>query len=160
VRIKPDKHETFNNWGVALLDQAKLKGNTPEGDSLFKESYQKYAEAVKIKPDMHEAFNNWGFALLDQAKLKDNPSERESLFNEASQKFIEVVRIMPNEKSAYYNIACIYVLKNDIIHTIEYLELWLKYNPDASKNKLDNDADFDKIRETDAFIKFREKLKD
>jgi tetratricopeptide (TPR) repeat protein len=159
VKIKPDKHEAFYNWAIALLDQARLKGNTPEGDNLFTEAYKKYAEAVRIKPDMHEAFNNWGFALSDQAKLKNNPSERESLFNEASQKFIEVVRIRPDEKSAYYNVACIYALKNDIIHTLEYLESWLKYNPDASKNKLDNDTDFDKIREVDAFINFREKLK-
>ena len=38
VRIKPDMHEAFYNWGIALADQAKFKGDTPEGDRLFAEA--------------------------------------------------------------------------------------------------------------------------
>jgi hypothetical protein len=90
-------------WGSVLLDQARFKGNTPEGNSLFTEVYMKYAEAVKIKPDMHEAFYNWGNALLDQARFKENTPEGDSLFTEVYMKYAEAVRIKPDKQEAFNN---------------------------------------------------------
>jgi tetratricopeptide (TPR) repeat protein len=71
LRIKPDKHDGFNNWGAALLAQAKQKGASPDADRLFEEAGKKYAEALRIKPDKHEAFYN----LARLASLRDRVSE-------------------------------------------------------------------------------------
>ena len=89
--------------GNTLLEQAKLQGNTPEGDQLFAEAGQQYAEAVRLKPDMHEAFFNWGNALWAQAKLKGNTPEGDRLFAEAGQQYAEAVRLKPDKHGAFYN---------------------------------------------------------
>ncbi|MSP49378.1 MAG: hypothetical protein EXQ95_08635, partial [Alphaproteobacteria bacterium] len=84
VRIKPDKHEAFYNWGTALSEQAKTKSGA-EADALLKDASAKYAEAVRIEPEMHEAFSNWGIALSDQAKTKSG-AEADALLKDASAK--------------------------------------------------------------------------
>ena len=81
--------------------------NTPDGDRLFEQAGQKYAEAVRIKPDKHEAFFNWGNALSDQAKLKGNTPDGDRLFEQAGQKYAEAVRIKPDNHEAHFNLACI-----------------------------------------------------
>ncbi len=69
MEIKTDFHEAFDNWGIALSDQAKTKSDA-EADRLFEQAYQKYGKAVEIKRDFHDAFNNWGAALSEQARTK------------------------------------------------------------------------------------------
>jgi Tfp pilus assembly protein PilF len=69
LTIKDDKHDTLNNWGIALSDQAKTKTGD-EADRLFALAGEKYAAALAIKPDKHESLNGWGNALSDQAKTK------------------------------------------------------------------------------------------
>jgi len=84
-----------NNWGSALVDLARLKGD----ESLFQESFEKYALAVKYKKDKHEVYNNWGNALVDLARLKDD----ESLFQESFEKYALAVKYKKNKHEAYYN---------------------------------------------------------
>jgi hypothetical protein len=67
-----------------------MKGNSPEGDRLFEQAGQKFAEAIRIKPDMHDAFSNWGNGLVIQAKLKGNTPEADRLFKEANAKLKQV----------------------------------------------------------------------
>ncbi len=44
----------YYNWGTALSDLARLKGD----EDLFRQSFEKYALAVKFKKDKHEAYYN------------------------------------------------------------------------------------------------------
>jgi len=69
----------YNNWGIALSELAGLKGD----EGLFRESFKKYALAVKYKKDNHEAYNNWGTALSELAELKGD----EGLFRESFKKY-------------------------------------------------------------------------
>ena len=158
IRLKPDKHEAFNNWGSALSDQAKLKGNTPESDRLFAEAGQKYAEAIRLKPDNHEAFDNWGSALSDQAKLKGNTPESDRLFAEAGQKYAEAIRLKPGYGPAFYNMACVAALRVDTTDALEYLRRWAAMDSSAVQLELDDDSDFDAIRDTPEFCHFRDSL--
>ncbi len=160
IRIKPDMHEAFNSWGVALSDQAKLKGNTTEGNRLFAEAYKKLAEAIRIKPDKHVTFNNWGAALLDQAGLKKNSPEADVLFAEAQQKFNEALRIKPDDADIYFNQACIAALRGNSKECIPHLQKWAKLDFFVSRSKLDNDSDFDSVRDTPEFKAFRDTLPD
>jgi hypothetical protein len=158
VRLKPDMHEAFYNWGTALSDQAKLKGNTPEADRLFAEASQKYAAAVRIKSDKHEAFSNWGNALLAQAKLKGNTPEADRLFAEAAHKYAEAVRIKPDNESAHFNLGCLAALLGQVRECCESLARWKQYKDHPKKSDLDLDADFDRVRNAPEFQAFRESL--
>ena len=87
-------HMALNNWGNALLAQAKTKQGEA-ADRLFEAAYQKYAEALKLKPDMHEALNNWGNALGAQAKTKQGEAA-DRLFEAAYQKYAEALKLKPD----------------------------------------------------------------
>jgi hypothetical protein len=160
LRIKPDTHEAFNNWGTALFEQAKFKGNTPEADRLFDLAGQKYAEAVRIKPDKHEAFNNWGTALSDQAKLKGNTPEADRLWDAADEKYALALRTKPDHVSALYNRACLWALRGRGQRCLEHLQRWKSCEPQARKGKLDHDPDFDLVRDLPEFRAFRDSLPD
>ncbi|MBN2381238.1 hypothetical protein JXQ70_00005, partial [bacterium] len=69
---------------------------------LFKQSYEKYAEAICIKRDDHEVWNNWGTALSDQARTK-NGVEADALFKQSYEKYAEAVRIKPEMHKAWNN---------------------------------------------------------
>jgi Tfp pilus assembly protein PilF len=101
LKIKPDKHETLNNWGAALSGQAKTKSGA-EADALFAQACEKYDAALKIKPDKHETLKNWGIALSDQAKTK-NGAEADRLFAQAYEKYGAALKIKSDEYWALNN---------------------------------------------------------
>ena len=69
LKIKPDDHEVFNEWGIALAVQARTKTGK-EADRLLTLASEKYQAALKIRPDKHEVLHNWGLALEAQAQTK------------------------------------------------------------------------------------------
>jgi tetratricopeptide (TPR) repeat protein len=95
IAIKPDIHEAFNNWGIALNKLAQLKSD----ELLFQQSFDKYQKAITIKPEKYEAFINWGNALLDLAKLKND----ESLFQQSFNKYRQAISIKPDSHDAFHN---------------------------------------------------------
>ncbi|UCF81350.1 MAG: hypothetical protein JSV08_02760 [Acidobacteriota bacterium] len=80
--------EAYNKWGLALSDLAEMKGD----EALFRESFDKFAEAVRLEPDDHEAYYNWGVALVNLAMMKED----EVLLRESFTKFAEDVRLNPD----------------------------------------------------------------
>jgi tetratricopeptide (TPR) repeat protein len=85
----------YFNWGNVLLDLAWMK----KDEALFRESSEKYAEAVRLNPDYHEAYTNWSTALTGLARMKRD----ETLFREAMEKCAEAIRIKPDKHEAYSN---------------------------------------------------------
>ena len=96
-----ERNIALNNWGNALLGQAKLKTGE-KADGLFEQSYAKYAAALEIKPDYHEALNNWGAALSAQAKLKTG-KEADGLLGQSWAKYAAALEIKPDYHEALYN---------------------------------------------------------
>ena len=101
VRIKPDMHEAFNNWGNLLMQWAQTKTGV-EAEALRERADAKYAEAVRIKPDDHAAFNNWGNLLMQWARTKTD-AEADALRERAEEKYAEAVRIKPDMHEAFNN---------------------------------------------------------
>ncbi|MCK5804821.1 MAG: hypothetical protein KAI66_18430, partial [Lentisphaeria bacterium] len=101
LEIKPDYHDALNNWGNALLGQARLKTGE-EADVLFEQSYAKYAAALEIKPDKHDALNNWGNALSNQAKLRTG-EEADGLLEQSFAKYAAALEIKPDSHDALNN---------------------------------------------------------
>jgi tetratricopeptide (TPR) repeat protein len=150
LAIKPDKHETLNNWGLALSAQAKAKP-PEEADQVFAEAGEKYAAALAIKPDLHEALNNWGVALSDQAKTKVG-EEAHRLFGLAREKYRRVEEISPGDSA--YNQACLATLMGDE----DGCRNWLNRSEEAgtlpSREHLLTDEDLESVRQLQWFENF------
>ncbi len=86
---------------MALDDWARTKEGE-EADNLFRESSDKYKQAISIKPDMHGALNNWGHILDDWAQTKEG-EEADNLFRESSDKYKQALSIKPDMHETYYN---------------------------------------------------------
>ncbi|CCI21411.1 CHAT domain-containing protein [Microcystis aeruginosa] len=81
LEIKPDKHEAWNNRGVAL-------GNL----GRFEEAIASYDRALEIKPDYYEAWNNRGSALHNLGR-----------FEEAIASYDRALEIKPDKHEAWHN---------------------------------------------------------
>ncbi len=101
TEIKPNKHEAFNNWGVALKDLARLQTDD-EAKTTLRDACAKYQRATEIKPNKHEAFNNWGVALKDLARLQTD-DEAKTTLRDASAKYQRAAEIKPDYYGAFYN---------------------------------------------------------
>jgi tetratricopeptide (TPR) repeat protein len=95
--IKPDSHEALNNWGNALANLARAKGND---ETLWREAIEKFEAALAIKPDSHDVLSNWGLALTDLAQAKGND---ETLWREAITKYEAALGFKPDSHEALYN---------------------------------------------------------
>ena len=89
------QYGTYYNWGLALHYLAELKSD----ESIYRESFEKYALAVKYKEDFHKAYNNWGNALSDLAELKSD----ESIYRESFEKYALAVKYKEDFHKAYNN---------------------------------------------------------
>jgi tetratricopeptide (TPR) repeat protein len=140
VKLKPDIYEAYNNWGNALFDWAKIKGD----EKLFEQACQKYEQAAKINPDEPVVYKNWGNALANWAKLKIRTSEYESLLKQAEEKSLKAESLQKG--SSAYNLACIYALGGNK----EECRKWLLAGQEAgtlvTRDKTMEDKDLDSVR--------------
>jgi Tfp pilus assembly protein PilF/NAD-dependent SIR2 family protein deacetylase len=153
LAIKPDKHETLNNWGYALVIEAQTLVNEDglAARAKWKEAYEKYAQAQAIKPDTYAALNNWGNALLSEYNLikVQEPEEALEILNKAGEILKKGVEI--NSGDCAYNYACYWALIGDQSQSIKWLEVANFHNQLPSKAHIDQDSDFDLIRDAEAF---------
>jgi hypothetical protein len=151
LRIKPDKHEALNNWGLALDQQARalVQQDAKAAQDAWQAAGEKYAEALRIKPDKHEAHNYWASALLTQYHFIEDFSEQARLLDQAEQLMQRAVQINANQ--AAYNFACVYALKHDLAKCIKYLEQSYLAGDLPNQQHIDEENDFKFIRNTEEF---------
>ena len=145
IMYRSDNPEAYNNWGVALMELARTKSGS-EAEDLYKEAIDKYREAVKYRSDYHGAYYNWGNVLIYLAQIKSD-SEAEDLYNEAIDKYLQAIEYGGD---SFYNLACLYVLRNRKEETLKYLDhalsrgevsveilesrwIWLRDDPDFKR---------------------------
>ena len=144
TQLKSDYYEAYNNWGLALSDLAQTKSGV-EAEALYKDSFEKYQHATQLKPDYHEAYYNWGSALTKLAQLKSG-SEAEKLYNEAFKKYQQAIK----NGGDFYNLACLYAVRNKKEEALEYLERSLSRN-EVSVEFVEKDKDWDGLRDNSDF---------
>lgn len=86
---------TYNNWGSALYELAKIKND----ENLFEASLKQYKKATQIDQNYADAYNNWGNALCELATLGND----ENLFETSLEKYEKATQIDQNDASIYYN---------------------------------------------------------
>ncbi len=158
LEIDQDNHNALNTWGNVLSDWAETRQGI-EADELFNSAIEKYRQSVAIKPDKFIAFSNWGIALSQWARKKEG-QEAEALFAEAGEKFKLALAIKSDRHQTIFNVACLAGLRGHVTAVVTELEKWRALAPTPQKSKLDNDPDFDRIRDDPQFRAFRESLPD
>ncbi len=99
IAVQPDDHETLNNWGIAIVLQARQKPGD-DASRLYADACLKYQSALAKNPASHEALNNWGNALAAQAQLKTG-DDSDAIFADAGQKFQAAIALKPNNHLAF-----------------------------------------------------------
>ncbi|MBP1750073.1 MAG: repeat-containing protein [Deltaproteobacteria bacterium] len=94
---------------------------TVSRNTVWKENYTLFADAVKKSPEGIEARNELGNALVGKRR-----------FDEAIQQFEMVLRLKPNE-DAHNNLGNIYLNKGDSGKAIGHFQAALKLNPNFSE---------------------------
>ncbi|MBB5037485.1 KGGVGR-motif variant AAA ATPase [Prosthecobacter dejongeii] len=158
ILLKPDFQEALGNWGAALSAWATTKVGS-EADELFRRAEEKHKQALAITSNKYIALNNWGTALLAWSQIKEG-TENKKLLDHAEEKFQEALAIKADDPIIIYNLACLSGLKGEVETTLFWLESWRKLNSKAAKSKLDNDKDFDRVRNDPRFQAFRDSLID
>lgn len=90
-----NKAITYNNWGNALYELAKIKND----EKLFEASFEKYKKAIQIDQNDGFSYNNWGNALCELAKIKND----EKLLEASLEKYKKATQIDQNYADVYNN---------------------------------------------------------
>jgi NAD-dependent SIR2 family protein deacetylase len=160
LKIKADKHEAANNWGVALDAEAKAliaqdpSKNLPEARSLWQAAGEKYALALNIKDDKHDAANGWSVALSHEVHaIKDSaPRQAEALLNQA-QDLLERNAAMSDTgaKAVSYNLACVCAMQGKAAACVAQLEVCRQAGNLPERQHLQEDKDLNPIRQSPEF---------
>lgn len=158
VTIKPDDHGALTNWGAALDGQAQaLAGSDFEqAQQLWTQAGEKYQHALEIKPDDLDALNNWIVALLHSYHFKQagRPEEAKQLQDKLSELLKRGTNLSPGEFA--YNYACYYSIMGDAEQSVLKLKVAKEHDKLLGKHYIDEDKDFDNIRESQVFIDWYE----
>ena len=82
--LRANSISTLYNWGIALGDRARLKGDAgdaAEARAMWRQACEKYRAAVECdasRTQSTQALNNWGLALQQMATLERDPGARAS----------------------------------------------------------------------------------
>jgi len=128
LQIKPDKHEAWNNRGIALDDLGRKE-----------EAIASYDNALQIKPDKHEAWYNRGNALSALGRKE-----------EAIASCDYALEIKPDDALAWYNKACCYALWGKVDEAIETLQRAIELDSEL-REYAKTDSDFERIRDDNRF---------
>jgi tetratricopeptide (TPR) repeat protein len=113
---------------------------------LYRESFEKYHQALTIKPDKHGAYYNWGNALKNLAKTKTD-EESELLYQKAFEKYQKTVEL----GGRCYNLACLYAVRSDKEKALFYLEQCLT-NKEKTVDYVKQDKDWEAYRTDEDFL--------
>lgn len=91
----------LNNRGVDLGKLAGMKRGT-EAESLYKEAFEKYKQALVFKPDYHETLYNWGTDIGNWAGTKEG-AEADNLYRKAFEKYQQALVLKPDYHQALHN---------------------------------------------------------
>ena len=70
VKLEPDNHSTWNDWGAAFMEQAK-HAEGAAATRLFEVSYEKYVRALELKLNYQLPLFNLGCHAALQGKAAD-----------------------------------------------------------------------------------------
>ncbi len=148
--------EVWMEWAESLdSNQARSEGNS----KVFLLMDGMYRNATELSPGLSVAFHQWGIALSNWAKMKTG-ADADALFTRASEKFQRANAIAPNDSDVWSDIACLAGLRGDVDEAVSALERWKALNAEPTQSDIDEETDFDRVRDNPRFRAFRDSLPD
>ena len=159
TKINPN-HLRWYNWGTLCVKRGDAATDNRVRDAWYNKAEDKFRKATKINPNHAASWNNWSILCMSQGKATSDADTREHWYAEADKNLTKALDIAPRYASAWFNKACLASLRQDVKTCVDALEQWRTYDSNASTYLLDNDSDFDNVRDTPEFQEFRKKLAD
>ena len=160
TEANPHDADSWSNWGNLCAQRGIAATNSNEQERWFNEAAEKYRKGTEADPNHASSWNNWGVLCTSQGKAASDADAREHWYAEAEKKVARALEIAPRHVVYWFNKACLASLRQDVKACVDALEQWRDCKPDASSAELDNDPDFDNVRDTPEFQEFRKKLAD
>lgn len=160
TEANPHDADSWSNWGNLCAQRGIAATNSNEQERWFNEAAEKYRKGTEADPNHASSWNNWGVLCKSQGKAASDADAREHWYAEAEKKVARALEIAPRHVVYWFNKACLASLRQDVKACVDALEQWRDCKPDASSAELDNDPDFDNVRDTPEFQEFRKKLAD
>ena len=160
TEANPHDADSWSNWGNLCAQRGIAATNSNEQERWFNEATEKYRKGTEADPNHASSWNNWGVLCTSQGKAASDADAREHWYAEAEKKVARALEIAPRHVVYWFNKACLASLRQDVKACVDALEQWRDCKPDASSAELDNDPDFDNVRDTPEFQEFHKKLAD
>jgi tetratricopeptide (TPR) repeat protein len=129
TQINPKNEKIWYNLGLALGEIEKKQ-----------EAIHCYEEAIKINPNYEKAVYNKAIEL-----------EKLGKYDDSIKNYIITTNLNSKNGNAWYGLASIYSMKNDILNSLSYLKKSIAVDKTIMKMAL-NDHHFDNIRDDPRFI--------
>ncbi len=155
--LKPDDIETLLRTGYGLINLAHNKKG-PEREKFLLQAIEKYRKTTTLKPDHRAAWTSWGFTLVKLAYGRPVP-EADKMLVEAEQKYLKALQIDPTFGESLFNYACISGRRGRAAEAVERLRKWLPRHKFSPVGKVENEQDFDRVRNAPEFVAFMAELK-
>ncbi len=119
LQIDPDYHHARYNLALAYFHLGELNSDVES----FHRAIDLFHELVQQDAEDEMAWNDYGLTLLNLAVLTNDPAhtlQSHQLFEQAESKLQQAVAL--GNVNAFYNLACLYALTNNLPAAIHYLE--------------------------------------
>ncbi len=147
-------YKTKFNLGAALVEFSKTKTGDSV-DDILDEACKAYEEVVNATPKSHEAMACLGIALLQRATL-NNGQKADELLELATEKLRTADSLVNG--CACYNLACMAALNGNETDCQKWLKDSQAHGQLPSLQHIDEDKDFDSVRDKEWFKEFRASL--
>lgn len=152
-----DENHHFARYNLALSLQHL--GELIADIECFEKALEILEWLVYQDPEDELTWNEWGLCLLNIAQMKKDPAQLEEgarLREEAEEKFMRAMKL--GCQQVYYNLACLYALKNQLDISMHYLYRAEAEDALPDSEDIASDEWLDNLKGTEAFDKFLERL--
>jgi tetratricopeptide (TPR) repeat protein len=149
LMLDPDYFPARFNLALSLVHIADL---TTEVENYYK-AFEQFKLILSKDPEDGMAWNEWGVSLVSLAQLTEDPSvETESLYKQAEEYLKQSIAL--GYSPAYYHLACLYCLGNDLGVAMHFLGRAKEDGALPPLEQIMHDDWLENIREKDEFKEF------
>lgn len=127
-----DRRTLFESGLRTLPNNAKMHynyANVQKDDGRWETAIDHYRTAIELWPNYASALNNLGTVLLARADdMEDGDRRKEMAVQEAELRFRDAIRSHPHHAHAHYNLAVLYLQRNETEQALHLLNQVLTLN--------------------------------
>jgi len=152
LKIDPEYHHARCNLALALSHLGELNSDV----DCFQHALDLFHQVIQQDPEDEEAWNDYGMALINLGVLTNDPTTQSTLsrgyYEQAEAKLLQAVAL--GSQHAFYNLACLYSLTQNIEVALHYLERSERCNALPAIDDVIHDEWLDNLRDQPAYRSF------